>query len=36
MNENTPKTDSGIPVKQFFVKDDLKNGRKADRFVYGK
>ncbi|HYO07046.1 MAG TPA: methylmalonyl-CoA mutase family protein, partial [Phototrophicaceae bacterium] len=25
MNENTTKTDSGIPVKQFFIKNDLKN-----------
>ncbi len=34
MNENTVKTDSGIPVKQFFSKNDLKNGHESNPGSY--
>ena len=34
MNENTTKTDSGIPVKQFFIKNDLKNENESRPGTY--
>ncbi len=34
MNENTHKTDSGIPVKQLFVKDDLRNENESRPGTY--
>lgn len=34
MNENTTKTDSGIPVKQYFVKNDLKNENQSSPGTY--
>ncbi len=34
MNENTDKTDSGIPVKQFFTKQDIKKEKETDPGTY--
>ncbi|MGN6350469.1 MAG: methylmalonyl-CoA mutase family protein, partial [Candidatus Nitrosocosmicus sp.] len=34
MSEDTIKTDSGIPVKQFFSKKDIKNGYDSDPGSY--
>ena len=34
MNENTIKTDSGIPVKQFYSKEDIINGYESSPGTY--
>src|SRR5919107_2081750 len=34
MSENTIKTDSGIPVKQFYSKEDIKNGYESSPGTY--
>ena len=33
MNENTDKTDSGIPVKQFFTKQDIKKEENRSWYI---
>ncbi len=34
MNENTIKTDSGIPIKQFFSKKDMRNTDESEPGTY--